>query len=204
MAERPRKQLILILGGVRSGKSAFAQALARRAGRQVTFIATARADDEEMRRRIEEHRKARPPHWHTIEAPLGVTQALHEDSNQTEVILLDCLTLLVSNLLLDAGEGACGEEVEARVMAEVEDLLQAFHGRSASLIVVSNEVGTGVVPPYPLGRAYRDLLGKANQELARAANQVYWMLAGLPVEIKASGLAGEILHSHEGEHDAQT
>jgi len=204
MQDNSNKRLVLILGGVRSGKSAFAQDLARQMGRRVTFLATARADDDEMRRRIEEHRRARPPHWRIIEAPLNAARALREDGDQADVILLDCLTLLVSNLLLDAGEEAYAQEVEARVMGEVEELLPAFHDRSASLIVVSNEVGMGVVPPYPLGRVYRDLLGKANQVLARAADQVYWMLAGLPVEIKAPGLAATIVRYRKGDCDGQT
>jgi adenosylcobinamide kinase/adenosylcobinamide-phosphate guanylyltransferase len=202
--QKPEKQFILILGGVRSGKSAFALELARRMGQRVTFIATARAEDEEMRRRIEEHRKARPPHWRTIEAALGAAHALRQHSDQAEVILLDCLTLLVSNLLLEAGEGACVGEVEARVMAEVAQLLAAFKDGTTSLIVVSNEVGMGVVPPHPLGRAYRDLLGKANQMVSQAADKVYWMLAGLPVEIKASGLAATTLQPCKAQCDGQT
>jgi len=202
--EKPEKKLILILGGVRSGKSAFALELARRMGRQVAFIATAQAEDEEMRRRIEEHRKARPPHWRTIEAPLGVARALREESDRADVILLDCLTLLVSNLLLEAGEGASTQDAAARVTTEVEELLRGFQRGAATLIVVSNEVGMGVVPPYPLGRAYRDLLGKANQILSQAADKVYWMLAGLPVEIKASGLAATTPQPCKAQCDGQT
>lgn len=200
---KQQKKLVLIMGGVRSGKSAFAQELAHRMGRRVTFLATARAQDEEMRRRIEEHRRARPAHWRTIEAPLNAARALREKSDGAEVVLLDCLTFLAANLLLD-GDETRPQEVEARMLAEVEGLLSAFDAGTASVIVVSNEVGTGVVPPYPVGRAYRDLLGRANQIIAGAADRVYWMLAGLPVEIKASGLAETALHCDEGECDGET
>ena len=204
MSEAREKQLIVILGGARSGKSSFAQDLARRMGRRVTFIATAQAGDDEMLRRIEEHRRARPGHWRTVEAPLHVADVLREHCDGAEVVVLDCVTLLVSNLLLEKEQQACQPETEAHVMAEVERLLRAFEDGAASLIVVSNEAGMGLVPPYPLGRVYRDLLGKANQTLARAAAQVYWMLAGLPVEIKASGLAGVPHHLNEKERDGET
>ena len=179
------KELILILGGARGGKSSFAQALVAKRGGSATFIATAQAGDEEMRLRIEEHRRSRPAAWRTIEEPLRPSLAL-ATSAPAETILLDCLTLLVSNILLqdeDAAAAACN------VDQEVEDLLRAYAAGPATLIVVSNEVGLGVVPAYELGRTYRDLLGRANQRFAQAADRVYWMLAGLPLEVKASGIA---------------
>jgi len=181
------KELALILGGVRSGKSAFAVSLANRAGGRVTFVATARAQDEEMRLRIQEHRRARPPHWRTLETPTRVGEALQAEQSRADVVLLDCVTMLVANLLPQAAED--WSHTQARVEEELEGLLQAFEASSASVIVVSNEVGMGVVPAYELGRQYRDLLGWANQRLARAADRVYWMVAGLPIEVKASGLA---------------
>lgn len=203
MIENRKKQLILILGGARSGKSRFAQELARTMGRRVIFLATAEAEDEEMRRRIEEHRKSRPQGWRTIEAPTKAAQVVGKESRRADLILLDCLALLMSNLLLAEGEEIEEQAAEARVLPEIEGLLRAFATGRASLIVVSNEVGMGVVPPYPLGRAYRDLLGKANQSLAQAADQVYWMIAGLPVEIKASGLSKVIKQSSKGDSDGQ-
>lgn len=198
-----RKQLILILGGARSGKSNFAQALAEKLGRQVTFLATAQAGDEEMRRRIEAHRLARPAHWRTIEAPRRVAEALEAEAGRAEVVLLDCMALLIANLLLEGGEDATEEEACSLATAEVAALLKAFARGAADLIVVSNEVGLGVVPPYPLGRVYRDLLGRINQTLAAAADQVYWLVAGLPVEIKASGLAGAAMPRGEGKKDVE-
>lgn len=199
-----RKQLILILGGARSGKSNFAQVLAEKMGRQVTFLATAQAGDEEMRRRIEAHRRARPAHWRTIEAPRRVAATLEAEAGRAEVVLLDCMALLIANLLLEGGEDATEEEACSRATAEVAALLKAFERGAANLIVVSNEVGLGVVPPYPLGRVYRDLLGRVNQTLAAAADQVYWLMAGLPVEIKASGLAGAASLPTERKDDVQT
>ena len=181
------KSLTLILGGARGGKSAFAQALAARRSERVTFLATAEAGDEEMRARIEQHRVSRPGHWLTIESPSCVAEAASKAARQSEVILLDCLALLVSNLLLAEGEDYAA--AEARVDRELADLLAAYQAGAASLIVVSNEVGMGVVPAYPLGRVYRDLLGRANAQLARAADEVYVMVAGLAMEIKASGIA---------------
>jgi adenosylcobinamide kinase/adenosylcobinamide-phosphate guanylyltransferase len=181
-----RRELILILGGARGGKSSFAQSLAHSMSDSVTFIAPAEAGDEEMRRRIEEHRRSRPPSWQTIEEPLHPASAL-ANAPKADVVVLDCVTLLVSNLLL-AHEGSAAE-AEQVVDAEIAALLRAYQDGGATFIIASNEVGMGVVPPYALGRAYRDLLGRANQCIARAADRVYWMLAGLPIEMKASGIA---------------
>jgi len=181
-----RRQLILILGGARGGKSSFAQSLAAHTSENVTLVATAQAGDEEMRRRIEEHRRSRPQSWRTIEEPLHPAAALRA-APPAGVVLLDCLTLLASNLLLQHEDSPAA--AERAIDDEVADLLRVYAEGDATLIVVSNEVGLSVVPPYQLGRIYRDLLGRANQQIAAAADRVYWMLAGLPIEVKASGLA---------------
>ena len=156
----------------------------------MTFIATAEAGDDEMRERIANHRASRPSHWVTVEAPQEVGEAVRAAAAATQVVVLDCLALLVSNLLLAAGESYAA--AEARVDRELEAIVAGHAAGAATLIVVSNEVGMGVVPAYPLGRVYRDLLGRANARLARAADQVVWMVAGLAVEIKASGLGHPI------------
>lgn len=170
-------KLILILGGARSGKSRFALELARQAGGDVLFVATAEPGDEEMKHRIQAHRKARPAGWRTLEAPVGVGERIKGELGKAQVVILDCLTLLVSNLLGSEPQN----QLEERLAQELEDLL---HCGAPTLIVVSNEVGLGIVPDNPLARTYRDLLGQANQILAREADEVYLMVSGIPVHLK--------------------
>ena len=177
--------LVLILGGARSGKSSRAQQLALDlGGPDVLFVATAEAFDDEMRARITAHRAERPAGWRTVEAPTRVAVQIAGAAAGVQVVLLDCLTLLVSNVLLSAGEDASPQQVEAAVIAEVGGLLAACRAGDATWIMVSNEVGLGLVPPYPLGRLYRDVLGRANQRIAAAADQVWFMVAGLPMRVK--------------------
>jgi adenosylcobinamide kinase/adenosylcobinamide-phosphate guanylyltransferase len=184
-------RLILVLGGVRSGKSAYAQRLAQTlGGPQVLFVATAEAGDEEMARRIAQHRQERPPAWHTLETPRRVGEAIHPSLGNVTVVLVDCLTLLVSNTMLDLGETPDPVAAAAAVQAEVESLRQTCQASTATFIVVSNEVGLGLVPETPLGRLYRDLLGQANQTLAAHAQVVYFMVAGLAVDFKALAAHG--------------
>ncbi|MDP6347568.1 MAG: bifunctional adenosylcobinamide kinase/adenosylcobinamide-phosphate guanylyltransferase [Dehalococcoidia bacterium] len=174
--------LTLVLGGARSGKSRFAQKLAEEGEKPVLFVATAAPGDEEMRRRIELHRRGRPTHWRTLEAFTGVGAAVMRDIGDAHAVIVDCVTVLLSNLW--GGEEAPGEEVEEQAKAEIEGIVRAANSLSARFIVVSNEVGFGLVPPYPAGRAYRDLLGLANQWLAREADEVYLLVAGLPLRLK--------------------
>lgn len=174
------KQLTLILGGARAGKSTYAQQLAA-SGQRVLFVATAEAGDEQMEARIRVHRESRPQEWDTLEEPLDLVGALAGVAHQYDTILLDCLTLWVSNLLL---QGDLVEEVEVDVPDEAGRLLAAYGQGTASWIVVSNEVGLGVVPPTELGRLYADELGRVNQLVAAAADQVYFMAAGLPLKLK--------------------
>ncbi|MBE7469621.1 MAG: bifunctional adenosylcobinamide kinase/adenosylcobinamide-phosphate guanylyltransferase [Anaerolineae bacterium] len=178
--------LTLILGGARSGKSDYAEKLAAQMGRRVLYIATAEIGDDEMAQRIVAHRLARPADWQTLEAPRRVGAALAEIEIPPEALLLDCLTLLVSNILL-ALENEPQPTIETAVQAELDAILTAQVRLDAPLIVVSNEVGLGLVPPYPLGRVYRDVLGRANQYLAARAQRVIFMVAGLPMVIKDEG-----------------
>jgi adenosylcobinamide kinase/adenosylcobinamide-phosphate guanylyltransferase len=198
MSDAPVQRLVLILGGARSGKSAYAEALAARVARErsVLYVATAAANDEEMRVRIAAHQAHRPPRWRTVEAPLDPADALERALAQdpAPVALLDCVTLLAANLLLD---GAPTEDEvdaiagEARVDHAIDALLALYERSQFTLIAVSNEVGMGVVPPYPLGRAYRDILGRANARLAHAADATVLMIAGMPVEVSALSGAWE-------------
>jgi adenosylcobinamide kinase/adenosylcobinamide-phosphate guanylyltransferase len=176
-------QLILILGGARSGKSTYAEKLAAEMGQHVLYIATAEVKDEEMAERIATHRLARPAAWQTLEAPRNVGAALATVNYRPEVLLLDCLTLLVSNIIL-AMESEPQPAIELAVQAEIEGLVKMQNQLEVPLIIVSNEVGLGLVPEYPLGRLYRDLLGRANQQLAKQADRVLFMVAGLPMTVK--------------------
>jgi adenosylcobinamide kinase/adenosylcobinamide-phosphate guanylyltransferase len=184
-------RVTLVLGGARSGKSGWAERRAAEAGRPVLYLATATAGDDEMAERIAAHRALRPSSWRTVEAPLDPLAALREHARPGEVVLLDCLTIWVSNVLLDrlggGAETAPSErwrELEARVVGAAEELVAAARAGRVDLIAVSNEVGLGLVPPYPLGRRYRDLLGRVNQGVAAASDRVILMVAGLPVDLR--------------------
>ncbi|MCG8514225.1 MAG: bifunctional adenosylcobinamide kinase/adenosylcobinamide-phosphate guanylyltransferase [Halanaerobiales bacterium] len=182
--------ITLVLGGARSGKSSFAQQIAwQRGGYDVIYLATALSGDEEMAARIKDHRQNRPIEWKTIEEPLQVSK-IFSALPPGQVVVLDCLTILISNILLREAEAgptdfdfaATGNEKE--VFLEIEMMLKHSREKKLDLIMVSNEVGQSLVPTYRLGRLYRDVVGRANQLLAGVAGQVYLLYAGLPVEIK--------------------
>jgi adenosylcobinamide kinase/adenosylcobinamide-phosphate guanylyltransferase len=175
------RKIIFLLGGARSGKSTFALELAIKIGEKVLFVATGEALDDEMQTRIKEHQKSRPKTWQTLETPRNVGKTLKEHIGNTEVVIIDCLTLLVSNLIADE---FAYPEAEKKVMAEINELISAMDAICANFIIVSNEVGLGLVPDNKLGRIYRDLLGKANQLIAQRANQVYFLTAGIPLKLK--------------------
>jgi len=181
---------ILVIGGARSGKSTFAEELAKKMAERVLFVATAEAGDEEMRRRIEEHKRLRLATWTTLEVSRCVGGHIVKNIGQASVVVVDCITLLVNKILCHHFDRA-GEQVEARLLEqevgdEISQLIDSMAKTKASFIVVTNEVGTGLIPANLMGRLYRDLLGKANQMLARHADQVYLMVTGLPILIKPS------------------
>ncbi len=182
-------RLILLLGGARSGKSALAERLAARLAGEggVLYVATAQAGDDEMRARISEHQRRRPASWRTLEAPYDLAAGIRQHAADASVILVDCLTVWTSNLLLrEAGAAeTLSPAQEGAVLAQVADVLAACRETSAACLLVSNEVGLGVVPPYPLGRAYRDLLGRVNQRVAAACDEAYLLVAGIPIDLKA-------------------
>ena len=182
-----RGGLTFIVGGARSGKSTRAEQLAAR-GERVLYVATAEGRDEEMRNRIAAHRAARPEHWDTLEEPLDLAGALRSAHHRYDTVLIDCLTLWVSNLLLDLQRRAAEEDRrEEHILRDTRELLAIVEASEADWIVVSNEVGLGVVPPSPLGRAYRDALGRVNQVVAAQASEVCLMVAGLPLQVKPAG-----------------
>lgn len=180
MQQIQSRSVTLVLGGVRSGKSRRAQQLAERFNR-VTFLATAeRRDVDEMRRKIERHRAERPQHWATVEEPVDLAGAAQSAGDSCDALLIDCLTLFAANILEADGEDA------GRLQSRVDALCVALQSVPCSVILVSNEVGSGVVPAYLLGRRFRDLVGEINQRVAMVADNVLLMVAGLPLSLKGS------------------
>ncbi|MFC1972084.1 bifunctional adenosylcobinamide kinase/adenosylcobinamide-phosphate guanylyltransferase [Chloroflexota bacterium] len=180
---------VLIIGGARSGKSGFAQELALKLGEPVLFVATATAGDEEMAERIAQHRKARPATWSTLEATTGIGDKICGQLGQAKVVIVDCITLLVNNIFSrydQQGEQINASQVEEELAAEIEGLIKSIKRIDARFIIVTNELGTGLVPPSKVARLYRDLLGKANQKLAEVSEEVYLLVAGIPLRIKPS------------------
>jgi len=201
----------LVTGGARSGKSHFAELLAAQPKRPVIYIATAQIWDEEMALRVKKHQQQRPSTWRLIEEPRNIRDILIQLKDEDVVILLDCVTLWLTNLLLAGAEesrqteqvvpsGLSGEGfplslqnepslsdlVEPQILVKVQEVAQLAHEIKPQVIFVTNEVGQGIVPETPLARAYRDLAGRSNQILAHSADHVYMVVAGLPMEIKQS------------------
>ena len=178
-------KLTLILGGARSGKSSYAQSLAEATGKSVTFLATAQALDEEMSTRIQKHRAERPLNWETLEIPFDIASQAQVKS---KVVILDCVTLLISNLLMQFVKNDLVDEAPfmAAVQKEINELISMLRAREQEQdwLIISNEVGLGLVPAYQMGRVYRDAIGWANQRLAREADKVIFMVAGIPTTIK--------------------
>lgn len=178
---------VLVTGGARSGKSTFAEQLAIRLGSKGIYIATAQIYDEEMRERISQHQRQREVSgfvWHTLEEPYALSELLLKvDESETEqVVLVDCLTLWLSNWLLRF-EGQ--EDASLRVNERIVELTETVSSYRGQLVLVTNEVGSGIVPEYRLGRQFRDHAGKMNQMLAAVCGQVFLVTAGIPVELKS-------------------
>ena len=179
-----KSNITLILGGARSGKSSYAQTLADELGKSVTFIATAQALDDEMVARIQRHQMNRPSDWETLEIPFDIASFVHQI--KSKVVILDCITLLITNLLMQYVKDDIVDEMPfmAAVQMEIHEFVEALREQEQDWLIVSNEVGLGLVPPYQMGRVYRDAIGWANQQLAREANNVIFMVAGIPTTIK--------------------
>jgi adenosylcobinamide kinase/adenosylcobinamide-phosphate guanylyltransferase len=185
--------LTLILGGARSGKSRVARERAAGSGHifhsqvshgRICYIATARpGDDAEMQARIARHRADRPTDWQTVEAPLALAEAVEEASRQSAVVLVDCLTVWLSNLMFENRQ-APAAETEAAALAEIDRMAAASRSAGRQVILVSNEVGWATVPDSPVARAFRDLQGIANQHAAQCADEVLLVVAGLAMKLK--------------------
>ncbi len=175
----------MVTGGARSGKSRFAANLADKLamGAPVLFVATAEESDDEMRARIARHRADRPPHWVTIEAPTEPARAIADFNRATSVVLLDCLTLLTSNILMEMSEQP-ESAVEAAIELELTQLITVCVNQNRHLVVVTNEVGMGLHPMTPLGRLFQDVAGRTNQYMAAQAHKVVFMVSGLPLVLK--------------------
>lgn len=182
------KKIILLLGGARSGKSSYAQELAKTITDKVLFVATAAAGDEDMRLRIKKHQQSRPAAWRTLEAATHIGDAIDSQIQDAELVIIDCITLLIGNIFgLHAEkefETIDDTVLEKQVISEITELQECLKNNQASFIIVSNEVGLGIVPDNRMGRLYRDILGRANQMLARSADEVYLMVAGIPLRVK--------------------
>lgn len=168
--------LVLIGGGARSGKSRFALEYAEQRYVKRAFLATAQALDDEMHTRIARHRAERGTAWTTIEEPYGIASSIEANAGSYDVIVVDCLTLWLSNIMLDP------ERDTEKHLAELAEFLE--RERATDIVIITNEVGCGIVPDNPLARDYRDRAGELNQTLARAAKEVYWMVFGQPLRVK--------------------
>lgn len=171
-----KNKITLILGGARSGKSSYALSLAKKY-KKVAFVATCLGLDKEMRERIKLHKESRPKDWETFEEPKELPKIIRNLSTKFDCILIDCLTLLVSNLVLS------GDKQE-EVVRKIKEIFSVLSEKKARIILVSNEVGLGLVPVNKLGREFRDIAGKVNQIAATEANEVLFMVAGLPMNVK--------------------
>ena len=179
--------LILITGGARSGKSRYAVELAKQKGGKVAFIATAIAGDEEMTQRIRLHQSARPSDWTTVEESINVAQAIADAASDYETIIVDCLTLLITNLVFEPPyQEKIDDEKEQNIYEAIEQIINTTRNVEATVIVISNELGMGLVPEDALARRFRDIAGRSNQLMAEAADEAYVCISGIPMRIKPS------------------
>ena len=184
------KRDILLTGGARSGKSTKAEEIAKEIGGRVLFVATADAGDEEMKYRIKKHRTDRPQEWDTLETMANVGQRLLEITQNYDVVIIDCLTMLACNVIGEAvnkyGDDVAEEFIENMLKTETDALQKAMQSNAASFLLVTNEVGLGIVPDNRLGRLYRDTLGRANQRMASVCSEVIFLVSGCSWYVKGN------------------
>jgi len=183
-------KLIFVTGGARSGKSTFAEKTIKKAGKDIIYIATAIAFDEEMKQRIALHKKQRPSNWHTIEAYKNISEKLSTYKKHYDGVLLDCITIMINNIMMDEivnwDKISIKEAtlIEKKVVVEITNLINYIKKVDKLFVIVTNEVGSGIVPIYQSSRLFRDIAGRANQILANAADEAYLLVSSLPVKIK--------------------
>lgn len=179
--------MILITGGARSGKSQFAENMAQQYGQKILYIATAEAFDDEMKQRILLHQQRRPSSWDTFEGYLNLDEVI-ENSETYDCILLDCVTILITNMMFYYGDTEVDkmdfEKLEQIILYELKKIISAAQTRKKEIIFVTNEIGLGLIPESKLGRHFRDIAGKANQIIAEVSDTVYFLISGIPMQIK--------------------
>lgn len=184
------KRNILLTGGARSGKSSKAEELAKEMGGSVLFVATAEAGDQDMAERIKRHQSERPQEWQTLEAPLNMGEQILKAGYGYDVIIVDCLTMLACNIILAAlnkyGDEVTEAQLERMLLDEINALQKAIRSLEASFLIVTNEVGLGIVPDNRLSRLYRDILGRANQRMAESCSEVIFLVSGCSWHIKGA------------------
>ena len=177
--------IVLVTGGARSGKSTFAESLYKNK-EDVVYIATAKVYDDEMEKRVQLHQKSRPEIWRTYEGNYNLTKSIESEENY----LLDCITVLTSNIMFDITKDMerisydMQKEIEERVLKEIESLIEEINRKDYNLIMVTNEVGSSIVPEHHISRVFRDIQGRVNQRLGFLSDKVYLVCCGIPVEIK--------------------
>ena len=189
-------RLILATGGARSGKSTFAEKYLEERFQAVSYIATAIAFDDEMKDRISKHQAQRPDHWKTFEAYKDLNQLMSQVADHSKACLLDCLTIMVTNRMMDAypeidwdhPKPEAVNRLQSEILNDVSLFLDAAREADLTLVMVTNELGMGVVPEYPMARAFRDIAGRVNQLVASKADEVYLLVCGLPMVLKGGNL----------------
>lgn len=185
------KNIVLITGGARSGKSTYAEKLAKETKGQVLYIATSIPFDDEMKDRVKKHKERRPATWHTFEGYKNLKQVFYNEKMQFDTILLDCITIMVTNLMFDkAGDNFDDlndqdiDTMEKEILQEVADFLYEAQKSTKTIIIVTNEIGSGIVPEYKMARVFRDIAGRVNQFIASRAQEVHLVVCGIPIKIK--------------------
>jgi len=184
-------KMILVTGGARSGKSSFAETRVAELGENILYIATAIPFDDEMKDRIRKHQSSRPSHWETWEGYRGLGAAIKKAGKEKDGVLVDCVTIMVTNIMLSHSEVDFEQlaphdmdRIEEDIRQEVTELIEGIQASDCDVVLVTNELGSGLVPENPMGRAFRDFAGRANQMIGRAADELWLAVCGVPMKIK--------------------